>query len=121
MILIKHIKFNILFCLCLLFIGCDSQSQNNKIESNGVSLKILGTVQDGGIPHLGCNKTCCKDYFKKGYSKKHVVSLGISDLKENKNYYIGQTKGYFMTRNRSVDIDTQFEFDLAEFMLKKDY
>ena len=88
MILIKHIKFNILFCLCLLFIGCDSQSQNNKIESNGVSLKILGTVQDGGIPHLGCNKTCCKDYFKKGYSKKHVVSLGISDLKENKNYLI---------------------------------
>ena len=40
-------------------------------------------------------------------------------LKENKNYYIGQTKGYFMPRKRSVDIDTQFEFDLAEFMLQK--
>ena len=40
-------------------------------------------------------------------------------LKENKNYYIGQTKGYFMPRNRSIDIDTQFEFDLAEFLLKK--
>ena len=88
MILIKYIKFNILFCLCLLFIECDSQSQKNKIESNGILLKILGTVQDGGIPHLGCNKKCCKDYFKKGYSKKHVVSLGISDLKENKNYLI---------------------------------
>jgi len=42
-----------------------------------------------------------------------------SKLKENKNYYIGQTKGYFMPRNRSIDIDTQFEFDLAEFMLKR--
>lgn len=42
-------------------------------------------------------------------------------LKENKNYYIGQTKGYFMPRKRSVDIDTQFEFDLAEFMLKNNY
>lgn len=40
-------------------------------------------------------------------------------LKENKNYYIGKTKGYFMPRNRSIDIDTQFEFDLAEFMIKK--
>lgn len=40
-------------------------------------------------------------------------------LKKNKNYYIGQTKGYFMPRNRSIDIDTQFEFDLAEFMLQK--
>ena len=40
-------------------------------------------------------------------------------LKENKNYYVGKTKGYFMPRNRSIDIDTQFEFDLAEFMIKK--
>jgi CMP-N,N'-diacetyllegionaminic acid synthase len=42
-----------------------------------------------------------------------------SKLKENKNYYIGQTKGYFMPRNRSIDIDTQFEFDLAEFMMNR--
>lgn len=42
-----------------------------------------------------------------------------SKLRENKNYYVGQTKGYFMPRNRSIDIDTQFEFDLAEFMLQQ--
>ena len=42
-----------------------------------------------------------------------------SKLKNNKNYYVGSTKGYFMPRNRSIDIDTQFEFDLAEFMLKR--
>ncbi len=38
-------------------------------------------------------------------------------LKQNKNYYIGNIKGHFMPRMRSVDIDTQFEFDLAEFIL----
>lgn len=38
-------------------------------------------------------------------------------LLEYKNYYKGTTKGYFMPRNRSIDIDTQFEFDLAEFIL----
>ena len=39
-------------------------------------------------------------------------------LKDNKNYYVGKTKGYFMPRNRSIDIDTKFDFDMAEFMLK---
>jgi len=40
-------------------------------------------------------------------------------LRDNKNYYVGRTKGYFMPRNRSIDIDTQFEFDLAEFMMNR--
>lgn len=41
-------------------------------------------------------------------------------LKENKNYYIGNIKGHFMPRSRSIDIDTQFEFDLAEFIINHD-
>ena len=45
-------------------------------------------MQDGGMPHLGCVKSCCKDYFEKGFSKKRVVSLGVLDSKENKNYLI---------------------------------
>ena len=48
-----------------------------------------------------------------------IYGAWTSKLKRNKNYYIGQIKGYFMPRNRSIDIDTQFEFDLAEFMLRK--
>jgi pyrroloquinoline quinone biosynthesis protein B len=48
----------------------------------------LGTVQDGGIPHLGCIKFCCKNYFERGFSKKRVVSLGISDHKKKKNYLV---------------------------------
>ena len=38
-------------------------------------------------------------------------------LIKTQNYYKGSTKGYFMPRKRSIDIDTQFEFDLAEFIL----
>lgn len=40
-------------------------------------------------------------------------------LQVNKNYYVGEVKGHFMPRSRSIDIDTQFEFDLAEFMLTR--
>ncbi len=47
-----------------------------------------------------------------------IYGSWTSKLKENKNYYVGQIKGYFMPRNRSVDIDTQFEFDMVEYMLK---
>lgn len=42
-----------------------------------------------------------------------------SKLRDNKNYYAGRIKGYFMPRYRSIDIDTQFEFDLAEFMMNQ--
>lgn len=48
-----------------------------------------------------------------------IYGSWTAKLKENKNYYIGETKGYFMPRNRSIDIDTQFDFDLAEFMMGK--
>ena len=34
-------------------------------------------------------------------------------LKQNKNYYKGLTKGYFMPRNRSIDIDSSFYFALT--------
>ena len=47
-----------------------------------------------------------------------IYGAWTNNLKNSKNYYTKNTKGYFMPRNRSVDIDTQFEFELAEFILK---
>ena len=46
---------------------------------------------------------------KKVYRKK---------LKNNKNYYVGKIKGHFMSRENSVDIDTKFDFLLAETIIK---
>lgn len=48
-----------------------------------------------------------------------IYGAWTEKLKVSKNYYMDRTVGYFMPRDRSVDIDTQFEFDLAEFMLGK--
>lgn len=50
-----------------------------------------------------------------------IYGSWTSKLKNNKNYYIGKVKGHFMPRERSIDIDTQFEFDLASFILKNRY
>ena len=79
------------FCLSslLLLNGCHKKdSRNYKTNQSVVEVKILGTLQDGGMPHLGCTKDCCKEFFEKGYSNKRVVSLGVSDNKEKRNYLI---------------------------------
>jgi len=44
-----------------------------------VSLVVLGTVQDGGSPHAGCIKNCCKDLFMKEESSRKITSLGLID------------------------------------------
>ena len=81
-------KAAIYLSVFLIFISCFDSTKNQNPTQQKVNIRILGTVQDGGIPHLGCEKSCCKDSFEKGFSNKRVVSLGISDLKENKNYLI---------------------------------
>ena len=81
-------KATIYLSVFLIFISCFDSTKNQNSTQQKVNISILGTVQDGGIPHLGCEKSCCKDSFEKGFSNKRVVSLGISDLKENKNYLI---------------------------------
>ena len=81
-------KAAIYLSVFLIFISCFDSTKNQNSTQQKVNISILGTVQDGGIPHLGCEKSCCKDSFEKGFSNKRVDSLGISDLKENKNYLI---------------------------------
>jgi len=81
-------KVAVYLLVFLIFISCFDSAKNQNPTQQKVNISILGTVQDGGIPHLGCEKSCCKDSFESGFSKKCVVSLGISDFKENKNYLI---------------------------------
>ena len=78
-------KIFIFICLSFFLFSC---KQIEPTIKNSVVITVLGTVQDGGIPHLGCIKFCCKNYFERGFSKKRVVSLGISDHKKKKNYLV---------------------------------
>jgi len=56
-----------------------------------VSLIVLGTVQDGGSPHIGCRKDCCKDLFAHPDPDRKVTSLGIIDQENKKKYLIEAT------------------------------
>ena len=81
-------KIFIYLFIPIFIFSCKELPHESLSLEKSVEINILGSVQDGGIPHLGCEKSCCKDYFERGFSEKRVVSLGISDHFKNKNYII---------------------------------
>jgi pyrroloquinoline quinone biosynthesis protein B len=71
-----------LFCLMLSFMivaVCHGQATNPKQNPFVV---LLGTLQDGGSPHMGCQKDCCKMIDP----NKKVVSLGLIDPMSKKKF-----------------------------------
>jgi pyrroloquinoline quinone biosynthesis protein B len=40
---------------------------------------VLGVAQDGGYPHLGCEKECCVKAWKNDSLRRNVVSLALAD------------------------------------------
>lgn len=101
-------KLFTILCISSLFFSCKQVeiNSNTSIKSS-VEINILGTVQDGGMPHLGCKKSCCKHYFEKGFSKKRVVSLGISDYLYNKNYLIEASPDISIQLNDLLDKESK--------------
>ena len=55
---------------------------------DSTSVIVLGTVQDGGSPHIGCKKNCCVDLFDNPDARRKVVSLGLVDYEEQKTFLI---------------------------------
>ncbi len=47
--------------------------EKNKMSEQSPFLIVLGTAQDGGYPHAGCNKACCARYYE-GKEQRHYVS-----------------------------------------------
>ena len=79
-----------LFCLMLSFMivaVCHGQATNPK---QGPFVVVLGTLQDGGSPHMGCEKDCCKNLD----ALKKVVSLGLIDPVSNKKFLLEASPDY---------------------------
>ncbi|MEO0790472.1 MAG: MBL fold metallo-hydrolase, partial [Bacteroidota bacterium] len=80
-----------LFANCSEF-GSSSAKAVNTIHPilDNPALIVLGTVQDAGSPHIGCNRDCCKDLFGQADRSRQVVSLGLLDG-EGKQYLFEAT------------------------------
>jgi len=55
------------------------------------SIIILGNVQDGGAPHIGCTKKCCASLFQKPDPDRKVTALGIADPARKSSYLMEAT------------------------------
>ena len=55
---------------------------------DNIVLKVLGTAQDGGYPHIGCKKKCCREAWKDLNKKRLVASVAIIDKKSNECWII---------------------------------
>ena len=85
-------KNSIYFILVILFIPLVAFNQDNSTYS----LKILGVVQDGGLPHLGSNKLCCENIEQKRY----VTSIMLVNNENHESYLF----------DASPDINEQLNF-----------
>ncbi|TMU57390.1 MBL fold metallo-hydrolase [Flagellimonas algicola] len=76
--------------VALFLLSCKTQAQQHEIQSP-VSLIVLGTVQDGGSPHIGCKRDCCAELFQNPDPERKVVSLGLVDHENQKTYLFEAT------------------------------
>ena len=78
---------NIIFFsfLFIAFISC-KQEINKKEDNFKQYITVLGIAQDGGYPHIGCQKECCANYYNGKNKRKSVVSLGLIDSQQKQKW-----------------------------------
>ena len=76
--------------LFIVFISCKNELEK-KEDNFKQYITVLGIAQDGGYPHIGCQKKCCTNYYNGKNDRKSVVSLGLIDTKEKQKWLFEAT------------------------------
>ncbi|MBO6517592.1 MAG: MBL fold metallo-hydrolase [Bacteroidia bacterium] len=98
----------ILFLSLTALLCCDKPVHKDTSSHQPFRLLVLGNVQDGGSPHIGCNKSCCKELFEKPDPNRKVVSLGLIDAAEKKTFMFEATPD-FPTQTKQLNRDARFK------------
>ncbi len=77
--------------LLIFLAGGSALGQADISASPVVELVVLGTLQDGGAPHMGCRKSCCVSLHENPDPTRKVVSLGLLDIPESRAYLLEAT------------------------------
>ncbi|QNK61790.1 MBL fold metallo-hydrolase [Pedobacter sp. PAMC26386] len=105
---------SIILFLSLFFANVKAQSiihTQPKLKIVVPSIIVLGNVQDGGAPHIGCTKACCKDLFEHPDPTLMVSSLGVIDPENKLNWLFDATPDLpFQIKN----LKKQSEFSTKE-------
>ncbi len=49
-------------------------------QKSSLRLNVIGTIQDGGSPHIGCEKKCCKFLSQEKKNQRLITSLALVDI-----------------------------------------
>ncbi len=84
------------FALTLSLLACKGtkQGQPGIPEDTGTYLVVLGIAQDGGYPHAGCRRDCCRMVFEGKEAPKTPACLGIVDEANRKLYMLEATPAF---------------------------
>jgi pyrroloquinoline quinone biosynthesis protein B len=61
---------------------------------NGISLIVLGVAQDGGYPHAGCRRDCCRRVWSGRQPQSSPACLAIADGRSRKVWMLEATPAY---------------------------
>lgn len=86
-----YVRTTSLFCLAVAGLLALSMHQATPPEAPGAFMIVLGNLQDGGSPHAGCKKECCRDFFDHPASDRRVVSLGVYDRTSKQTFLFEAT------------------------------
>jgi len=74
-------------------------------QEDGVSLTVLGNVQDGGYPHIGCDRKDCRNLFLRPAGVHQVVSLGVVDAREGQQFLFEATPDAARQASQLAQVD----------------
>ncbi len=117
--MISNSKFYSCILILALIPACQNKTTSietatDKPNNIGTSLMLLGTIQDGGSPHIGCKKYCCKDLFENPDSNRQIISLGLFDASTKKKYLFDATPNMTTQMKSLKNFGIQSENELAD-------
>ncbi len=112
-------KFYCLTVVLVTILACQNKpasvgTATDKPKSINTSLILLGTIQDGGSPHIGCKKDCCKTLFDHPDPNRQVISLGLFDSSTKKKYLFDATPDITTQMKALKNFGVQSENELAD-------
>jgi phosphoribosyl 1,2-cyclic phosphodiesterase len=72
--------------------NCQTQSKT-PMEATPY-LAVLGVVQDGGLPHAGCQKNCCLEAWRNPSEQRRVSCLAVVDPISSERWIIEATPDF---------------------------
>lgn len=85
----------IVWSLAAVLLACSSSTAPTTPEADPQPMEpfvtVLGVAQDGGSPHIGCDRSCCGALWDRPDRWRQVVSLGIVDPASGERWLVEAT------------------------------